>query len=74
MARPLTLQQPVNKGKVWAIFVGSAVALYGSAVLLERNSTLFPSIYKANEAMRAARAAAEVRSWKYLGEGALCNM
>lgn len=50
-------QQPVNKGKVWLVFLAGATGLFGAAVAIEKNSSLFPAIAKANQAMAATKAA-----------------
>ena len=63
--------QPVNKGKIWLIFLAGATGLFGAAVALEKNSTLFPAIAKANQALAATKAAQKVcRSFHAL---ALCK-
>lgn len=54
-------QKPVNKGKVWLIFLAGATGLFGAALAIERNSALFPAIAKANQAMAATKAAQKVR-------------
>ena len=53
-------QQPVNKGKIWLIFLAGATGLFGAAVAIEKNSALFPAIAKANQAMAATKAAQKV--------------
>jgi len=52
-AKPIQ-QQKVDKGFVALLFAGGAASLFGSAVLLEKNSRFFPAIYKANQVMREA--------------------
>lgn len=52
-AKPIQ-KQKVDKGFVALLFAGGAAALFGSAVLLEKNSRFFPAIYKANQVMREA--------------------
>ncbi len=52
-AKPIQ-QQKVDKKFVALLFAGGAASLFGSAVLLEKNSRLFPAIYKANQVMREA--------------------
>ena len=59
-AQPIP-QQTVNKRIVWLLFGGGAAAIYGSALLLERNRRFFPAIYKANETMRRAKEQTKVR-------------
>ncbi|KAL4434196.1 hypothetical protein ABPG75_000637 [Micractinium tetrahymenae] len=54
MAKPLK-QQKVNKGRIWALFVLGATALFGSTVVLENNDKWFPAISRANKAMKAAQ-------------------
>ena len=54
MAKPLP-KQGVKKGKVWAIFIGGAVSIFATTVLLENNERLFPAIKKANVASQMAR-------------------
>ncbi|KAL4420966.1 hypothetical protein ABPG77_004595 [Micractinium sp. CCAP 211/92] len=64
MAKPLK-QQKVNKGRIWALFVLGATALFGTTVVLENNEKWFPAISRANRAMKAAQqraAAAEKAS------------
>lgn len=58
-ARALPAQK-VNKEKVWLIFLGSATALFGAAVAVERSGSLFPAIARANKAMEASREAMKV--------------
>ena len=58
MAKPLK-EQPVNKGKIWLLFILGASSLFGATVLLENNEAWFPAISKANRAMKTARARAE---------------
>ena len=60
-AQPIP-QQTVNKRTVWLLFGGGAAAIFGSALLLEKNQSLFPAIYKANETMRKAKEADQVSS------------
>lgn len=52
-AKPMQ-KQKVDKGFVALLFAGGAASLFGSAVLLEKNSQFFPAIYKANQVMREA--------------------
>ncbi len=54
LAKPLP-KQGVKKGKVWAIFIGGAVSIFATTVLLENNERLFPAIKKANVASQMAR-------------------
>ena len=60
MARPLPKQQPVDKGKVWAVVVGGATVLFGATLLAENNGAWFPAISRANEAMRQVARIAKV--------------
>ncbi|EFJ45322.1 hypothetical protein VOLCADRAFT_106049 [Volvox carteri f. nagariensis] len=53
MARPLP-KQTVDKGKIWSIFIGGAVVLFGITIVAENNETLFPAITRANRAFRMA--------------------
>lgn len=62
LAKPLQ-QQSVNKGKIWLIFLAGATGLFGAAVAIEKNSTLFPAIAKANQAMAATKAAQKVSNF-----------
>eukprot|EP00887_Chlorella_sp_A99_P000808 scaffold5.g808.t1 len=57
-ARPLA-PQPVNKGRIWLLFVLGGAALFGSTIVLENNETFFPAISRANKAMRATRQRAD---------------
>ena len=60
LAKPLP-KQGVKKGKVWAIFIGGAVSIFATTVLLENNERLFPAIKKANVASQMARQRMQVR-------------
>ncbi|GIL58247.1 hypothetical protein Vafri_13309 [Volvox africanus] len=51
MARPLP-KQTVDKGKIWSVFIGGAVFLFGMTVALENNENFFPAITRANRAFR----------------------
>jgi hypothetical protein len=53
-------KQAVNKGKIWIIFLLGATGLFGAALAIEKNSTFFPAIAKANQAMAATKAAQKV--------------
>ncbi|GLI65719.1 hypothetical protein VaNZ11_009315 [Volvox africanus] len=53
MARPLP-KQTVDKGKIWSIFIGGAVLLFGITVAFENNEKFFPAITRANRAFRTA--------------------
>ncbi|GFR44479.1 hypothetical protein Agub_g5742 [Astrephomene gubernaculifera] len=53
MARPLP-KQTVDKGKIWTVFIGGAVALFGSALLLENNEQFFPAIVRAKQATKVS--------------------
>ena len=59
MARPLPKPQ-VDKGKVWAVFIGGAAFLFLGTLALENNEAFFPAISRANKASADARKAAEV--------------
>lgn len=52
-AKPMP-KQKTDKGFVALLFAGGAASVFGAAVLLEKNSSLFPAIHKANQVMRAA--------------------
>lgn len=55
MARPLPKpKQAIDKGKVWAIFVGGAVSLFLCTLAVEGNEEWFPAISRANQAMSVA--------------------
>jgi len=60
-ARPLTLQQPVDKKTVWTLFIGGAIVLFGTTVVLENNASLFPAIARANKAMRLTGTASQLQ-------------
>ena len=68
MAKPLP-KQGVKKGKVWAIFIGGAVSIFATTVLLENNERLFPAIKKANVASQMARQRMQVS----LGSAVCCT-
>ncbi|PNW86450.1 hypothetical protein CHLRE_02g086850v5 [Chlamydomonas reinhardtii] len=53
MAKPLP-KQSFDKGRVWTVFIGSAVTLFGATVLVEQNASWFPAISRANQAMKDA--------------------
>ncbi|KAK9790548.1 hypothetical protein WJX73_010237 [Symbiochloris irregularis] len=59
-ARPLPQNPKVDKGRVWLVFVGGAVTLFGGTVLLERFEGLFPAIAKANKVLAGYAQEAEV--------------
>lgn len=63
-AKPLK-SQPVNKSRIWGLFLLGATALFGGAVALERNSSFFPAISKANQALAATKEAQKV-NWTCL--------
>ena len=48
-------QQPVDKGKIWLLFLGGAVTLFGGTVLLENVEALFPAISRSNKLMSDSR-------------------
>lgn len=52
--------EPVKKGRVWGLFLLGATGLFGGAVALEKNSSFFPAIAKANQALAATKAAQKV--------------
>ncbi|KAL3150292.1 hypothetical protein ABBQ32_000142 [Trebouxia sp. C0010 RCD-2024] len=52
-AKPIP-KQKTDKGFVALLFAGGAASIFGAAVLLEKNSKLFPAIHKANQVMREA--------------------
>jgi hypothetical protein len=53
-------KQKVNKGKIWVIFLLGATGLFGAALAIERNTTFFPAIAKANQALAATKKAQKV--------------
>lgn len=59
MAKALPKPQ-IEKGKVWAVFIGGAASLFIVTVAAENNKSWFPAIARANAAMAVARKRAEV--------------
>ena len=59
MAKPLPKQDYIDKGKVWTVFIGGAAGLFLLTVAAENNSSWFPAIARANQAMALARKRAE---------------
>ncbi len=53
MAKPLP-KQSFDKGRVWTVVIGGAVALFVGTVLMENNPAWFPAISRANQAMKEA--------------------
>jgi len=51
-ARPLEVKQRADKGKVWQLFIGGALLIFGTTVAVENDETIFPAISRANRAMR----------------------
>lgn len=58
-AKPIP-KQKTDKGFVALLFAGGAASIFGAAVLLEKNSRLFPAIHKANQVMREAELRSKV--------------
>ena len=58
-AKPIQ-KQKTDKGFVALLFAGGAASIFGAALLLEKNSKLFPAIHKANKVMREAEKRSQV--------------
>lgn len=50
-ARPLVQQEQADNRKVWLLLCGGAAGLFAATLLLENNSSFFPSIARANQAL-----------------------
>ena len=64
-AKPIP-RQKTDKGFVALLFAAGAASLFGSALLLEKNSKLFPAINKTNQVMREAEKRNKVRAAMFL--------
>lgn len=64
MAKPMK-KQPIDKGKVWIVFVGGAAILYCTTLLVEDRSGWFPAITKANSYLKMRSKQIEVSMYVY---------
>eukprot|EP00210_Caulerpa_lentillifera_P007196 g6886.t1 len=54
MGAPLKVEK-VEKKKVWLVFIIGAISLFGFTNLIENNSSWFPAVTRANQAMSSRR-------------------